>query len=351
LRKTYDFFEGVPENFRSFLEKSLNLPDFKNGTKIITSQKLLDHRGHVTEGRLGDRNIVLKRSQSPSEEQNDRKPFYAFMDAVKEKLNELAGIEKGDTLSDEEKKSYLKPLLGLGNIVPIVAIAKVHRFDQQMNETIEILPQIMGHTLRECVERNFPPYDTPLGLPRNQDIAFDLLLQLTSACLALHTCGYTHNDIGPKNIIISDHGSLTALKLIDWENLKKIEEFSDIARDIHRLSITFSFVLLGEQFQNSFRKALRKAYKNNNRLPLKNLYEKYLRFLKKTKLYSKKTSISLAKLLTDMLSPKEENHLDLETVMIRLEALSIDGEEHNRTKTEFNETNAIGEDKNELDEG
>jgi tRNA A-37 threonylcarbamoyl transferase component Bud32 len=353
FRKTYDFFEGVSENFRSFLEKSLNFSDFPDGAEIITTQKLLDPRGHVTEGRLGSRKIVLKRSKAPSDaEQNDRQFFYAFMDALKEKLNECAAIENDQPFFDEEKNLSPRPLLGLGNITPIVGISKIFSTRSRPREIIEVLPKIRGHTLHECVERKFPPYDTPLGSPRNQGIAIDLLSQLTRAHLTLHTCGYIYKDSNPKNIMISDHGSFFALKLIDWGSLEKIKDPSNVINDKYKLTRVFISILLGKPYspRQYLPKYLKNFFKNFETLRANVFRKKCLHLLNKAGIYSKKVATALAELLFDMIFPKGKNTLDLEIVLSRLEQLPIDGEGNGSEEAKSNETNAIDGDENELGE-
>ncbi|MDR2812379.1 MAG: hypothetical protein LBB05_01125, partial [Puniceicoccales bacterium] len=105
FKKTYDFFADVPEKLHPFMKNILKLPNLPDGAKIVTLPGWLDKRGHVTEGRIGNTKVILKRSKR-SNDPNERKVFYEFMDVVKEKLRELATIPNDNTLSEEEKKIH-----------------------------------------------------------------------------------------------------------------------------------------------------------------------------------------------------------------------------------------------------
>ncbi|MDR0740722.1 MAG: hypothetical protein LBF34_03365 [Puniceicoccales bacterium] len=179
LKKTYDFFDGVPKKLRYFTKNFLNFPDFQDGVEIITSPGWLDNRGHVTEGQIGNIKVVLKRSKD-WDDPNEREMFYKFMDTAKEKLMELATIVNDYTLSEEEKKlrtqKIQNQLIGLGNIVSIVGITQIQRPDTTspekcIDETIEILPKVNGHTLYDCIKKSCLPmirlevYPEPQILP------------------------------------------------------------------------------------------------------------------------------------------------------------------------------------------
>ncbi|MDR1906616.1 MAG: hypothetical protein LBQ03_00075 [Puniceicoccales bacterium] len=360
LEKAYDFFGGVPKKLYRFMGNFLNFPNFQDGTEIITSPGWFDRRGHVTEGRIGNIKVILKRDKH-SNDPNERKKFYPFMDAVKEKLRELAAIENDDTLSEEEKKSrtqYLRSqLIGLGNITPIVGIANFRRFDESspetfIDETIEISLKASGRTLYDCIEKKLPPYDTPRGVPRNQNIAIKLLLQLTRTVLALHNCGYIHDDLRLPNIMIAENGSSFALKLIDWDYFEQVQQTSDLTKNVREMCAIFASILLGKQhLMNKYCPRFRKKETD-----IKASLKAHLHRLKKAGIYSRKTIAVIMKLFRDLLLGNDEKKPDAETIMLKLKELLIDNEPQNTGSEENNnyndepETNGKNESENENDD-
>jgi serine/threonine protein kinase len=344
FEKTYDFFDGVPKKFHGFIKKSLKLSNLKNGAKIITSPRLIDSRGHVTEGRIGNIKVVLKRSKDDTP-QNERENFYAFMDVVKQKLRKLAAIENDDTLSDEDKKSrsqYIRSqLTGLSNIVPIIGIAKFRQQDESspetfIDETVEILPKVNGYTLRDCIKKKLPPYDTPRGAPRNQKIAINLLLQLASAYFTLHSCGYVHNDLNRKNIMISRNNLTFALKLIDWGSLmdhpsskdKKSPDFTSYIYDFNRL---FLWILFGQLLETKISDLLEKHQKNLDEHQAEIFQIECQNSFIQTGIYSPKVARELAQLISEMLY-NNSNIPSLETILLRLKALLTEKNENESEK-------------------
>jgi hypothetical protein len=348
FKKTYDFFDEVPRKLRYFMINSLNFPNFRDGAEIITLPGWLDRRGHVTEGRIGNTKVILKRSKSGySNDPNEREMFYKFMDAAKEKLKELAAIAKDHTLSKEEKKlrtqQIRRQLTGLGDIVPIVGTTQIQRPDESspgkfVNETIEISPKVNGHTLYDCIEKKLPPYDTPQGIPRNQNIAIKLLLQLTHANFTLHSCGYRRNDSNNSNIMIAQNGHSFTLTCIDWESLSQAKQPSDLSKDIRGMIAMFRQILLGKQYISN---------KDFSRFPqqesdIKKCLKKHFRLLRKAKIYSPQTIDTIMKLLKDMLLKNDEKEPDLEMIILKLEAL-LDGNKGENNTTKENSAENFGE--------
>jgi hypothetical protein len=196
-QKTYDFLPTCLEEFHNFIGTSLTPCDSPNGTEIVTAHKVLDNRTHVTMGRIGDGEIVLKRSKDNTE-QNDQQYFHLFMDGVKQKLRKPAAIENDDALSEEKKsrtQHIRSQLAGLSNIVPIIGIAQAQHQNKLHPGTI----------ISETVEI----------------VAFNLSLQLAKTPMMLHGCSYTNTDSNPKNIMVIPNDSSFTPKLIDWGSLKK----------------------------------------------------------------------------------------------------------------------------------
>jgi hypothetical protein len=260
LGEIYDFFRNVPEELHYFMEKFLNFHNFQEGDKIVTLSRLIDKSGHVSEGRIGNVRVILKRSRENSQDPNEREIFYGFMDAAKKKLRQLAAIPDDPTLSEGEKKLHTKrirsQLIGLGSIVPIIGITQFQRQDQLIsggftNETIEILPKVNGHTLYDCTEKQLPPYDTTLGLPRSQDIAIKLAIQLMRAVFTLRSCGYIHEDLEKRNIMIAKDGSGFTLRLIDWGSFGLIYRSRNSNEDICDVNEMLPLILFGKQYNKS----------------------------------------------------------------------------------------------------
>jgi hypothetical protein len=220
------------------------LPDFPKEATVMTSDKLLDYRGHITEGLLIPRDsdqkiqVILKRkpplANCAGDKRNDRKCLYGFINIVKKKLRELAAIEENPMLSDEEKQQRIREarldrdyFMGVAHIVPIVGTVKCHHTHPETSQTeteiIEISPKIEGHSLGECTKKKLPPFDTPSGLPRNQEIAVDLLLYFANVFLTIDLCRYVAGDCNLGNVMIVQNGAHFSCKFIDWEYLVPFE--------------------------------------------------------------------------------------------------------------------------------
>ncbi|MDR2806809.1 MAG: hypothetical protein LBB11_01465 [Puniceicoccales bacterium] len=338
FKKIYDFYDNIPQNFQRFMRRSLNIPDIEDGTKIEAFPKKFDVRGRVIEGKLDGNDVILKYSKylslpnSPSsfaysDNYTDAMRFYSFMDAVKEKLRKLAK-KKGDHSFSEEKDQQCQYALlqGLKNIVPIIGVTKVHYPNVHEENIAEILPKVPGHTLLDCIINKFPPYDTPLGLPRNEFIATDLLLQLANVRFLLHTCGYVYGDLHKGNIMITSNDLSFVIKLIDWDRLTKIKHQADTDNDRCYFKDVLFPILLGQQCLNS--KGLDHPIvpkEDSDRTQIKDFFRKYRRRFKSTNLYAPETLNALMKILKNIFLPNnDEKKLTMENIVARLRALRND---------------------------
>jgi serine/threonine protein kinase len=339
FEKTYDFFDGVPKELHRFVRNSLHFPDFQDGAEIITLPGWLDRRGHVTEGQIGNTKVVLKRPRF-SDDSNDRGTFYNFMDAVKEKLGELVAIINDDTLPEKVKKLRTKQiqnqLIGLGNIVPIVGITQIQRQNESfpekiINEIIEISLKANSHTLHDCIKKKLPPYDTPQGVPRNQNIAIKLLLQLTHVTLVLHSCGYVNNDSNPKNIMITQNGPSFTLKLIDWGTLKQAKQPSNFTANVRNIIRRFYPILLGKQYIliNRSRSYFYQEKNNTN-----SYFMEFSNLLQKSDIYSRETIDTIVKFSENILFENNEEKLEIETIISKLEELLNEDKKESENKVD-----------------
>jgi hypothetical protein len=324
FEKTYDFFAEVPEKLHHFMKNSLKFHDFRDGAKIITLPVWLDSRGHVTEGRIGRGKVILKRPKF-SNDPNEREKFYGLMDAAKEKLRELATIADDPTLSEKEKKLHTQrirnQLIGFSSIVPIIGIARFQRPDESspekfVDEVIEILPKVNGYTLYDCINKKLPPYDTPTGIPRDQNIAIKLMIQFAQAVFALHSCGYVRSDCNLENMMIAQNGRLSTIKLIDWEGCNPKEQ---IQRDIvaHTKGM-FVKILLGRQC----------LVKEDLDVKENQIDDRTIGYLKETGIYSPKTIETVRQI---------ENSSNIETIIFKLKKLLANGGAEDDGGENFNE--------------
>ncbi|MDR2201117.1 MAG: hypothetical protein LBN94_03350, partial [Puniceicoccales bacterium] len=232
--RSYDFFSNIPKNLEYFVKNVLRFPNIPQKGKIYTSPTKLDPRGHVTTGLLNSQtNVVLKRSRynpSPSslaDAQKKHMCFYTFMDAAKEKLQQLSSEMEDKPFSMEAVQACptYNEIIGLANIVPIIGIAKAS-FPKNQNdkEIIDVLPRVRGYTLKKCTKQKLPPFDTPFGLPRNPKIAIDLALQFTNIMYTIYSFGYHYGDLHVGNIMIVRNNSSFTIKLVDLDSLHSVEK-------------------------------------------------------------------------------------------------------------------------------
>jgi hypothetical protein len=330
FEKTYDFFAGVPEKLHHFMEFSLNFQNFPDEAEIITLPGWLDSRSHVTEGRIGNAKVILKRSKY-SNDPKEREIFYKFMDAAKEKLRKLAAIADDPTLSEGEKnlrtQRIRNQLIGLSSIVPIIGIARFQRPDESspekfVDEIIEILPNVNGHTLYDCINKKLPPYDTPTGIPRNQNIALSLMIQFAKAVFALHSCGYVRNDYNLKNVMIARRGPSFSIKLIDWESLRQREPTLHLINDAYDICKVFPSILLGNQFPHKkYRSPLTTLLDpdSNSTIEKENALKGIENCFRMAKIYSPMAICATMKFFKKIFSPKNESKPDTEEAILALE--------------------------------
>jgi serine/threonine protein kinase len=329
LEKTYDFFAEVPEKLHDFMKNSLKFHDFRDGAKIITLPVWLDHRGHVTEGRIGKSKVILKRSKF-SNNPNERKNFYKFMDAAKKKLRELAAIADDPTLSEKEKKLHTQrirnQLIGFSNIVPIIGIARFQQPDESspekfVDEVIEILPKVNGYTLYDCINKKLPPYDTPTGIPRDQNIAISLMIQFAQAVFALHSCGYAHGDLKFRNIMISRKGPSFSIKPVDWDKLSQSKQSSSFMEDTRDICEVFFSILLGNQFSSEEHELPITTLLDpfSSTIQKENALKDIKNHLKMAKIYSPRAIGPIIKFFKNISIPKDENEPDTEEAILTLE--------------------------------
>jgi hypothetical protein len=326
FEKVYDFFDKVPEKLHCFAKNFLNFPDFQDGVKIKTLPGWLDRRAHVTEGKIGNIGVILKRAKRCDSCLNEREVFFQFMDAAKEKLVELEAIMDNFSLSKEEKKLRIqriqKQLIGLGSIAPIIGITRIQRKSESssgelIDEIIEVSLKAGGCTLFDRIMKRLPPYDTPQGVPRNQDIAIRLLLQLIRIALTLKYCDYIYYDFRYKNVMIDDSFKLS---LIDWSHFKQAEEPSNHIIVVHKVVAMFCSILLGTQC--SLGRYC--PYFPTDKDDIKDFLKKCLRCLRRAGIYSRNTILTVMRIFKGVLLVEDDEKLSMEAILSILEKLLVD---------------------------
>jgi hypothetical protein len=119
--------------------------------------------------------------------------------------------------------------------------------------------------------------------------------------------------------MIVGQGTSFTIKLVDWESLENRKILSEkivSGLGLRKISRTFWFIFLGEKYLdlqrywNRLRKLVFSEKKDPNETRKQNLQKFYLRYLKRTKLYSKKIETFLEKLIVTLDSGHGEDEFE-----------------------------------------